>query len=114
MESNDQTAQLAALLAQMQSAGSPSAWAKPSPMAASAPAEVLGVSLPISLDTPSGKLRCYLNFPGSAAASPDALMALVQSLMNAGVPLDVWQPKQQGWGNRSGGGYNSNRGGWGR
>ena len=124
---NDQQAQLQALLAQLQAAGTmptataqANAWAKP----AVASAEVLGVSIPISIETPAGKLRAYLNFPGSYASSPNALLALIQQLSNAGLPLDTWQPKQQGGGNnrggggggynRGGGGYNSNRGdGWG-
>ena len=124
MDPNQDTqAQLAALLTQMQAAGMPlpttipsagSAWgAQPKPQM---PTEVLGVSIPISLDTPNGKLRVYLNFPGSAASSPEALMNLVQQLANSGIPLDTWQPKQQGngWGGGNrGGGYGGNRGGGG-
>ena len=119
------TSQLAALLAQMQAAGVATSQAAPAangwnkPAAVAPTAEVLGVSIPISLDTPAGKLRVYLNFPGSCASSPAALMALVEQLAQSGMPLDAWQPKQQGsgWGggnNRSG--YNSNRGNgnWGR
>ena len=126
MENQDQNAQLTALLAQMQAqmqasgataTANPSAWVKPA--TAHAPMEALGVSVPISLETPAGKIRLYLNFPGSAASSPQALMALIESLSAQGLPLDVWQQKSGnggngGWGgggNR--GGYNSNRG-WGR
>jgi len=134
--SNDTAAQLAALLTQMQGQGgasaAPSAWGKPAMQPS--PAECLGVAVPISLDTPAGKIRVYLNFPGSCAASPDALMALIQQLAAAGLPLDAWQPRENssgggswggsqggnggGWGNRGGGyggnrgGYNNNGGGW--
>jgi hypothetical protein len=117
---NDTAAQLAALLTQMQASGAtatatPSAWSKPA--APSAPAEILGVSVPISVDTPVGKIRVYLNFPGSAAASPTALLGLIEQLAAAGLPLDAWQPKESsGWGNRdsngSGWSRGSNRGGW--
>jgi hypothetical protein len=120
-QTNDTAAQLAALLAQMQTSGAtataaPSAWSKPA--APTAPAEILGVSVPISLDTPVGKIRVYLNFPGTAAASPTALLGLIEQLAAAGLPLDAWQPKESGsggWGNRdgNGSGWNSNRGGYG-
>lgn len=127
-QNNDMQAQLAALLAMMQNQGATAApavggWGKPA--APPAPAEVLGVSVPIKLDTPVGQIRLYLNFPASAASSPAALLALLESLSAAGIPLDTWQPKEResgGWGggdqgNRSGGGWNDrdgggNAGGW--
>ena len=125
MADTDQNSQLAALLAQVQALGAggnvtASPWTKPAQSTGSP--EVLGVSIPVSLETPAGKLRVYLNFSGAFASSPAALQGLVEQLANAGLPLDTYQPKQQssgGWGgnsggyNRGGGGYNSNRGGWG-
>jgi hypothetical protein len=109
------------LLGQMQqssatASATPSAWSKPA--TPSAPAEILGVSIPINVDTPVGKVRVYLNFPGSAAASPAALLGLIEQLAAAGLPLDAWQPKDNGgsWGgngsswNRNGNRNNSN--GW--
>lgn len=131
MENQDQNqqlnalnSQLAALQAQMQAqmqatgvtvSAAPNAWAKP--VTVPAMIEALGVSVPISLETPAGKIRLYLNFPGSAASSPQALMALIEALTREGVPLDVWQQKSGGNGSWGGGGnrggYNSNRG-WGR
>lgn len=111
---------LQALLAQQQGQGA-SAWGKPATHQP-AQAECVGVAVPISLDTPAGKIRVYLNFTGDCAASPDALMGLVKQLADAGLPLDTWQPREsgggswgsndKGWGNR-GGGYGSNRSGYG-
>lgn len=120
-DQQDTASQLKALLAQMQVGvgaenAAPSAWSKPA-APASSPTEVLGVSVPISLDTPSGKVRVYLNFPGSCAASPEALIGLIQQLSAAGLPLDAWQPRDSGggsgWGNGSGSGsgWNNSRGG---
>jgi hypothetical protein len=116
---NDQTAQLATLLAQMKTAATPASavssanpWSKPATTAAST--EVLGVSIPISVDTPDGKLRVYLNFPGSAASSPEALFSLIEQLASTGMPLDIWQSqsKGSGWGNGNRGGGFGNRGGF--
>ena len=70
----------------------------------SAPADIQGVSIPISIQTDSGKLRVYLHFPGEAASSPATLMVLVDSLLDKGMPLDVWKAKgdwgskKKGWG----------------
>lgn len=102
------------LLGQMQGQSTTPAtggWAKPA--APAAPAEILGVSIPISVETPAGKIRCYLNFPAAAAASPATLMALLEQLAAAGLPLDTWQPRESGsgssWGNNnSGNGRNWN------
>lgn len=120
-QNNDMQTQLAALLAMMQNQGAIAApavggWGKPAVQPAAA--EVLGVSVPIKMDTPIGQVRLYLNFPASAASSPAALLGLLEQLSAAGVPLDTWQPKEResgGWGgdqgNRSGGGWNDRDGG---
>jgi hypothetical protein len=125
-QTNDTAAQLAALLAQMQASGAtataaPSAWSKPA-TPSSAPAEILGVSVPISIETPVGKVRVYLNFPGTAASSPTALLGLIEQLSAAGLPLDAWKPREESsggsWGGSRSGGNGSgwsrdnNRGGW--
>ena len=113
---NDINAALAALLAQSQQSSAPVAggWNQPKPTASVA--MPLGVSVPISLDTPAGKVRVYLQFGGENATSPQALMGLLESLAASGLPLDAWQQKQGGnsWGGNSGGyGNNQNRGGYG-
>lgn len=105
----DQLQELAGLLAKVQ-AQQPSGWQQ----ATSAPAECLGVAVPIKLDTPAGQIRLYLNFPGSAAATPAALLALLEQLAAAGLPLDTWESKSAGWGQRDGNGWNGNRSGYGR
>ena len=119
MENNtDQTAQLAALLAQMQASGAsvspaPGGWAKPMPIAANPSGELQGVSIPISIRTPMGKIRVYLNFPGNMASSQDALMSLLETLAANNYPLDAWVPKPQG-GYGGGGNRGGNGGDWGR
>jgi hypothetical protein len=96
-------AQLQGLLGQVQAGSS---WQQPKPQT-----EVAGVSIPLSLDTPKGKLRVYLSFPGTMAANPEALMSLVQQLDSAGMPLDFWS-SGSGWSGNSvkGGGFR--RKGW--
>lgn len=94
---NNLAAQLAALLAAnptpmaASAYGVPAAgWQRPQPLAASAP---VGVAVPVSLDTPTGKIRVYLHFDGSAASSPQALNALLDGLAAQGVPLDCWRAR---------------------
>ncbi len=70
-----------------------------------------GVSLPVKMQTPGGSLRVYMNF-GSEFASPEALNALIEQLNAAGVPLDLWQPKQSWSRGRGGNGGGFNRGSW--
>jgi len=103
---------LAALLQQVQGVTAQpvvTGWNQPSQQ--SGPANVLGVSVPVALQTQAGKVRVYLAFGPEHAASPTALHALLEQLSNAGLPLDAWQPNnQQGngssWGGQNGGGYN--------
>jgi len=117
----DPTAMLAALQAQLAALQRPSAapaspWAAPPPPTP-ASAAVIGVSVPIRVQTPAGKVICYLALPAEAAASPAALMAAIEALVAAGVPVDAWQPKDSGgggsWGsgNRGGGWSGGNSGG---
>lgn len=90
--------QLQTLLGQAQAQGAPqtTGWQKPT----NAPTDILGISIPVSIETERGKLRVYLNFSGDHAASPESLMALIERLDSAGLPLDLWQSKS---------GWNSNR-----
>jgi hypothetical protein len=76
-------------------------WEKP--VTATANAEIKGVSIPISLQIDSGKIRVYLQFDASVAASPEVLMATIEGLAAKGLPLDVWRPKNNDWKNKKGG-----------
>lgn len=69
-----------------------------------------GAAIPIKLQTPAGSLRVYLSLPAECAATPQALMAAIESLAALGLPLDTWQPKSDGngWGN------SNKRNNWGR
>jgi hypothetical protein len=87
-----------------------SVWARPA--ATAAPADIQGIAVPISIDTPVGKVRCYLSFPASAASSPMAIMSLLESLANMGYPLDAWEPRNNsGWNRGGNSGWSGNRGG---
>jgi len=111
-DQTDQSAMLAALQAQLaalqrQAPAAASPWQQPP----AAPTAIVGVSVPIKVQTPAGSVRCYLALPPEAAATPAALMAALESLAAAGVPIDAWQPsgdKGGSWGNRS------SQGGWNR
>ena len=99
---NDINAALAALLAQAQAKPStPSVGGWNQPAVSATPTNVIGVSVPIKLQTPMGSVRVYLAFGPEHASTPAALNALLEQLANAGLPLDAWQPSQSqsGWGN---------------
>ncbi len=106
--------QLRALLAQAQQPqSSPTAtgWAQPQPSAL----PITGISIPVKVETPIGSVRVDLHLPAECGQSPQALLGAIQFLVNAGYPVDAWQPRDSngggGWGNR-GGGYGG--GGYGR
>ena len=85
-------------------------WNKPAASSANAP--FLGVSVPIKVETPQGSLRCYLALPPEVAASPEAFLGAIRQLIDMGIPLDMYQPKQDGgWQNRNGNGGGWNGGG---
>lgn len=86
-----------------------------------APAMVAGVSVPAKIETQHGTLRVYFHLPAEVCQTPQALMAAIDALAAAGVPLDAWQSRDQGGGyggrsNYGGGGYGNsggyNRGGY--
>jgi len=87
---------IAALLPKPQDAqpSALAAWGKPQTPST----DPESVSVPISLQTNSGRVRLYLNFSG--ITSPDQIMALVQGLLDKGVPVDCW--KQEQWGGNKG------------
>jgi hypothetical protein len=106
----DLQAQLTALLTQAQqqpaqSAAAPQGWTGgwQQPQLAMAPT---GLAVPLSIETPAGKVRVYLQYPAQAAATPQAIMALLESLAAQNYPLDIWRG-QSAWGgsNRGGGSW---------
>lgn len=106
---NELQNQLAALLAQVQQQPTPpqTSWNKSQPTHCAA---IAGVAIPISVETPRGKIRCYLSLPAECAASPDALLEVLATLDAQGYPLEIWEGRQAGgWG---GGADRSNGGNW--
>lgn len=104
------------LLAKVQQAGAStstptSAWSTPAPQANAL--NIQGVGVPVSVQTPAGKVRCTFYLGAEHAQTPAALMAALEQMTNAGIPIDAWQPKQEGGGNSwsgnksSGNGYNN-------
>jgi hypothetical protein len=71
-----------------------------------------GLLIPITIPTPEGEATCYLQFGPEAAANPGAV---IMGLMQAGWPVKVWRPKQNGYGGGGGGGgYGGGGGGYNR
>ena len=48
-------------------------------------------------------MRCTFYLGAEHAQTPAALMAALEQMTNAGIPIDAWQPKQEGGGNSWGG-----------
>ncbi len=70
-------------------------WAQQQPTPA---ALVQGVGVPVKISRGRGNLKIMLWLSAECAASPAALNAALDQLENAGIPLDVWEPKESGWG----------------
>lgn len=89
-------AALAAMMQQQQPAAG--GWATPT---GAGPQQYLGVSVPLKIQLPDGSsLRVYVQLPGELMQSPQTLMAAIQGLVQAGLPLDAWAPQGGGsWGN---------------
>jgi len=101
------------LLAKASSSGAPSAatggWAQPQPTPS---AMVQGVGVPVKIGRGRGNLKIILWLPAECASSPTALNAALDQLESAGVPLDIWEPKDGGGNGWGGGSSYGNRGGW--
>lgn len=99
----DQIAQLNELLAKVQQQGAPtqtaSAWQQPQPSTTAL--NIQGVGVPISVQTPAGKVRCTFFLGAEHAQTPTALMSALETMVNLGLPIDAWQEKSSGsnWGN---------------
>lgn len=86
-----------------------SGWKAPASKPVNAP--FLGVSIPIKVETPQGSARCYLSLPPEVAASPETLLGAIKQLLDMGIPVDLYQPRQNNdW--NGGGNNNGNGGGW--
>lgn len=80
-------------------------WNQPAPAPA---ALVQGVAVPIKIGRGRGTIRLYLWLPAEAAANPQSLNAALDDLERAGIPLDVYESRESGWGGNAGW-NNSNR-----
>lgn len=77
------------------SAQAASGWNQPQP---AGPAMVQGVGVPVKISRGRGTLKITLWLPAECASSPATLNAALDQLEAAGIPLDVWEPKESGWG----------------
>ncbi len=96
-QTQDLQAMMAALLAQANAPKAPppvSGWHQPSP-----PPDALiqGVGVPVKIGRGRGNLKITLWLPAECASSPATLNAALDQLEAAGIPLDVWEPKAEGW-----------------
>lgn len=116
MSDENQLAALQAQLAALQRAAQPvaqgSSWATMAQPQGAVP--IVGVSVPVKVQTPEGTCRLYLHLPAECAASPAALLAALESLAQSGVPLDIWQPSESrnSWGSQRQSGSRYSRRGW--
>lgn len=86
-----------------------SGWSSPQEQDSTAPATI---SVPVSIRTPLGNVRIYLNFDGGHATSMEGILNLLKSLHEEGVPINFWKEKSSsGWGDggNDSGGYQGNR-----
>ncbi|MBX7246357.1 MAG: hypothetical protein RKO24_12965 [Candidatus Competibacter sp.] len=103
MNEQNQQDLLAAMNALLAKAGAQSAPASTgwNQQAQAGPAMVQGIGVPVKISRGRGTLKITLWLPPECAASPAALNAALDQLEAAGIPLDVWEPKDSGWGNTS-------------
>lgn len=73
-------------------------WAQP--VAPAMQLSIIGVSVPVEVQTQAGKVRCYLALPPECATNMQVLTAAVTTLLNAGIPVAAWENRQQYGGNR--------------
>ena len=105
-ESNELLAALQGLLAKSTAAPAATGWQQqPQPAPA---AQVQGVAIPVKLSRGRGTIRLYFWLPAEAAANPQALNNALDELERLGIPLDVYEPRESGWGGNAGW-NNSNR-----
>jgi hypothetical protein len=80
-------------------------WSQPQPTTTAL--NIQGVGVPVSVQTPAGKVRCTFWLGAEHAQTPQALMAALEQMTNAGIPIDAWQQKESSsnWGNSNNNGY---------
>lgn len=93
-------ATMQALLAKAGAASAPAATGWNQPMA-TGPATVQGVGVPAKISRGRGTMKITLWLPAECARSPAALNDALDQLEAAGIPLDVWEPKDSGWNSAS-------------
>jgi hypothetical protein len=74
-------------------------WGLPQPAPQSTALNIQGVGVPVSIQTPAGKVRCTFWLGAEHAQTPQALMAALEQMTNEGIPIDAWQAKEQGGNN---------------
>lgn len=87
----------------------PTAWGALAQARPAAPPPPAAVAVPVKIDMGDRSNVKALLFFGPEHAGPGALQALLDSLIAAQVPVDVWRPRDDD-GDR--GGYGRRRGGW--
>lgn len=84
---------------QPQAGGVFSAWQQAAPQVpANIGVEKVLVHCEVGIRTPrkSGNVNIYLQFPGTVAESPQALLSFVEGLVNVNLPVKVWEQKDAG------------------
>lgn len=103
-EQTDLLQQVTALLGQSSQNPALAGWAQQQPQFATL---INGVAVPVKIQRGRGNLKIMLMLPAECASSPTAIHAALDQLENAGIPLDVWEPKESSWGNSG-----TNRNSW--
>lgn len=104
-DQNDLLQQVTSLLSQSSQNPALAGWAQQ--QAQAQPASLInGVAIPVKIQRGRGNLKILLMLPAECASSPTAIHAALDQLENAGIPLDVWEPKESSWGG------GANRTGW--
>lgn len=94
--------QLAALMARQTAPAAPSGagWAAP---AVSTLPGIIGVSVPVKIQTSTGSVKVQLHLPPEYA-DPARLLPAIEAMIQQGIPVDGWRPSgNSGWGSRKGG-----------
>lgn len=103
---SEQLNQLTELLGKVSNQNAPAqtGWNQPQPTAGAL--NIQGVGVPVSVQTPAGKVRCTFWLGAEHAQTPQALMQALETMANSGIPIDAWQEKNSGnWGNSNNNGY---------
>ena len=66
---------------------------------------ITGCSIPVKINSPLGSVKVNIHF-GVDVVTPMGLQMAMQQLQATGFQIDAWQPKPQGFGGNSSGGFN--------